>query len=175
MTEQQEPRCTITIAEGLDLQPAMPRSAFDRLAVQAVKIMDALGLAPDTELSIQIVTDENMQQLNQAYRGVDSPTDVLSFTPDPLPPEIAEAEAPYLGDLIIAYHYTLNAAQEAGHYPPDEFALLVVHGMLHLAGYDHDMPENQRNMWAKQAELLSLLNIDLTVPDFIHHEDEHAD
>src|SRR5438552_4044430 len=69
---------------------------------------------PDTALSIVLTDDDHVRKLNQQYRNVDAPTDVLSFPADPLPAEIKD-EPPYLGDLIIAYPYTVRQAAEAGH------------------------------------------------------------
>jgi probable rRNA maturation factor len=81
--------------------------------------------------------------------------------------EIAAELQPYLGDLIIALPYTQRRAAELGHALEDELILLVVHGTLHLLGYDHDTAENQARMWQKQAELLAQLGItDLNIPHF---------
>src|SRR5437763_1442763 len=98
--------------------------------------------APGSELTVVITNDEQVRAMNAQYRGVDAVTDILSFPADPLPDEI-EGEAPYLGDLIIAYPYTTHQAQEAGHGLDDELVLLVIHGTLHLLGFDHDNEANQ--------------------------------
>lgn len=124
------------------------------------------------DLSIVITTDEHIATLNETYRGVVGPTDVLSFEAEPMPPEIATEETPYLGDLILAYPYTLARALAANHPPQEEFGLLVVHGILHLCGYTHDNAASQQLMWAKQRELLAHVNITLDVPDYIHTMDD---
>ena len=72
--------------------------------------------------------------------------------------EIAD-EAPYLGDLVIAYPYASAQATGLGHPLADSLALLVVHGTLHLLGYDHDTTESRAAMWAAQARALTTLNI----------------
>jgi probable rRNA maturation factor len=118
-----------------------------------------------TAVTIVVTTDEHIRSLNAEFRGVDAPTDILSFPADPLPEEI-EADEPYLGDLLIAYPYTLHEAQEAGHDIADELVLLVIHGTLHLLGYDHDNEENQDAMWAEQAEALTVADVAIEVPRF---------
>ncbi len=118
-----------------------------------------------TAVTAVITDDEHVRSLNAEFRGVDAPTDILSFPADPLPEEI-EGEAPYLGDLIIAYPYTLHEAAEAGHDIADELVLLVIHGTLHLLGYDHDNEEHQDAMWAEQAEALAAAGVAVEVPRF---------
>src|SRR5690606_35678638 len=113
------------------------------------------------ELSVVITDDETIRQLNRDYRGVDEPTDVLSFAahgeqedseqggaPVHLPPEAAAELADYLGDILIAYPYSMAQARHYGTDPAAELRLLVVHGTLHLLGYDHDSPEAESAMWA---------------------------
>jgi probable rRNA maturation factor len=114
----------------------------------------------DGVLTIVITSNEAVQQLNQQYRQVDAPTDVLSFPADQLPPELAEDEDPYFGDVVIAYPYASEQAAREGHALNDSLALLVVHGTLHLLGYDHDTAENRATMWAAQAMALKALGID---------------
>ncbi len=118
-----------------------------------------------TAVTVVITDDEHVRSLNAEFRGVDAPTDILSFPADPLPEEI-EGEAPYLGDLIIAYPYTLHEAAEAGHDIADELVLLVIHGTLHLLGYDHDNEEHQDGMWVEQAEALAAAGVAVEVPRF---------
>lgn len=160
----------VQIDDDLELSPAMPAEALMKLADVAHQVLQRLAVVAD--LSIVIAPDELVHDLNKRHRGVDAPTDVLSFPAEPLPPEIAAEETPYLGDLILAYPYTLTQAQATHHNPADEFALLVVHGILHLLGYDHDTPASQQIMWQKQAELLKMLDIAIVVPDFVHHPDD---
>lgn len=121
-------------------------------------------IEPGTGLTLVNSSDEHVQALNKQYRGINAPTDVLSFPAAPLPEEMAEA--PYLGDLIVAYPYTKRHAEEAGHNPDDEFVLLAIHGTLHLLGYDHDTPENQTAMWTEQGEALGAFGINIEVPLF---------
>jgi probable rRNA maturation factor len=115
-------------------------------------------VSPDTTLTVVIVDNAYIQNLNRQYRQVDAPTDVLSFPADPPPVEI-ENEPPYLGDLVIAYPYAVAQAEREGHRVRDSLALLVVHGTLHLLGYDHDTAEKRAAMWAAQDAALNALNI----------------
>lgn len=116
--------------------------------------------AVDVELSLVIAGDELLQQLNRDYRGIDAPTDVLSFSAQedgaedgPAFVTAPEAEA-YLGDVIISYPMAERQAAAAGHPVQDELCLLAVHGVLHLLGYDHATPEEESAMWAVQDEIL---------------------
>jgi probable rRNA maturation factor len=117
----------------------------------------------DAELTIVITSDEAVQQLNRDYRGVDAPTDVLSFAAQEgeeaetlsLPPELAAEMDRYLGDIIIAYPYTVQQAAHFGNSPAAELRLMVVHGVLHLLGDDHDTPEAEAEMWARQERVLA--------------------
>lgn len=133
-----------------------------RAAVQTVLAQQQAD--PDSAASVVINDDAQVQALNHQYRGIDTPTDVLSFPADALPNELRGDEPPYLGDLIIAYPYALAQAEREGHAPGDSFALLVVHGTLHLLGYDHDTPENRAVMWAEQEKALRQLGIS---PDIV--------
>ncbi len=136
-----------------------------------VRVLAEHGAVPGTALSVVLADDEQVRQLNAQYRGVDAPTDVLSFPADPLPSEIAASQAPYLGDMIIACPYTLQQAQEAGHAPADEYVLLAIHGTLHLLGYDHDNAEREASMWQQQARALAAAGVAIDVPRFTFEGD----
>ena len=84
-------------------------------------------------LGIALVTDREIQRLNREYRGVDKPTDVLSF-PSPEP----RAPSPWLGDVAIARGVARRQARDAGHAEHIEHRVLALHGLLHLLGYDHE-------------------------------------
>ena len=118
-------------------------------------------------LTIVITGDEEVRDLNRTYRQIDAPTDVLSFSEQEsagedgpalaLPPELAEEMDAYLGDIVIAYPYTERQAAAFANSLRSELRLLVVHGALHLLGYDHDTPQAEARMWAAQdAVLVSL-------------------
>jgi len=109
------------------------------------------------ELTLVITDDQALQELNRRFRGVDAPTDVLAFGGET--PEFVSAPdaGDYIGDVIISYPRA--EAQAAGHTVRDEMALLVVHGVLHLLGYDHDTPSKQARMWAQQKAILDRLGL----------------
>ncbi len=99
-----------------------------------------------------------IQALNRTFRQVDSPTDVLAFPAAEgndfvLPPELP----PYLGDVIISYPTALAQAEAQGHPVEQELTLLIVHGCLHLLGYDHETEEERQQMWARQEALCTQL------------------
>jgi probable rRNA maturation factor len=133
--------------------------APERLQQAALTVLGEYDLAPNSSLTIVLTDDAAVQALNRQHRGVDTPTDILSFPAAALPDDITD-EAPYLGDLIIAFPYAKAQAERENHALLDSLALLVVHGTLHLLGYDHDTPENRAAMWAEQAAALRQLGID---------------
>lgn len=112
-------------------------------------------------MTIVITDNDTVQQLNAQYRGIDAPTDVLSFenTPDPDFPELDETEAGHLGDIIIAYPVAEAQAMAAGHTAQNEVILLAVHGLLHLLGFDHDTSENKEKMWQTQRQIMVELGL----------------
>jgi probable rRNA maturation factor len=134
-------------------------------AVDEARLRDAIALvvgrhAPDVPLALAVVvtTDSDVQRLNSQFRGVDSPTDVLSF-PSGEPLDTDDDEPAYLGDLVIAWPYAAAQAQREGHEMQDSLVLLVIHGVLHLLGFDHGTSEEKKEMWAAQAEALTALGI----------------
>jgi probable rRNA maturation factor len=132
--------------------------------IEAVSlVLDQHEIDPESGLTIVITDNEEVAGLNLQFRGIDAPTDVLSFPADEPPEEVTEDEPPYLGDVIIAHPYALAQAERENHAPNDSFTLLVVHGTLHLLGYDHDTPENRAGMWAAQEKALRTLNIPLDI------------
>jgi len=120
----------------------------------AQKTLELQNKSIETDLSIVIIDDEQMHALNLHYRGIDSSTDVLSFPADFVDPD---NEKTYLGDVIISYPKCLEQAQSANHSTNKELTLLVVHGVLHLLGYDHIQYDEKKRMWSLQAEILEQL------------------
>ncbi len=112
--------------------------------------------APAGELTIVLTGTDRMRQLNRDFAGEDRPTDVLSFadgTPDP------ETGLVYFGDVIIAVPVAMAQASEANHPPAAELALLTVHGLLHLLGYDHADPQERGRMESTQTAILARLGV----------------
>ena len=129
--------------------PLLKRAAEATLNRQAIPT--------ETALTIVITDDETIHDLNQKYREVDAPTDVLSFPADFTDPE---THAPYLGDVIISYPRAVEQADKGGHPIEDELQLLVVHGVLHLLGHDHVEADEKTKMWESQGEILRNLGVD---------------
>jgi len=125
----------------------------------AQTVLKAEEVAPPYEVSLVFTDSETVKQLNRDYRGVDEPTDVLAFYMLPqkggdssfaLPPDGVTR----LGEVIISYPQAAEQAKEQGHSPERELALLVIHGILHLLGYDHEEPEEESKMREREIELL---------------------
>ncbi len=135
-----------------------PEVGWLRDAVKQVLI--AQGVGADAELSLVIATQERVRQLNRSYRGKDAPTDVLSFclaTPDDSStPFVAPPDGVrHLGEVVISYPQAVIQAAEGHHSVKKEVALLIIHGVLHLLGYDHEKLEDRRRMRASEKEILS--------------------
>ncbi|MCY9063107.1 rRNA maturation RNase YbeY [Bacillus inaquosorum] len=116
------------------------------------------GVQNQAEVSVTIVTNEDIQQINKDYRGKDAPTDVISFALEEEGEgevEIVGAEMPpVLGDIIISADRTREQAEEYNHSFKRELGFLAVHGFLHLLGYDHMTKEEEEEMFTKQKDLL---------------------
>jgi probable rRNA maturation factor len=131
------------------------------LIKNSAQITQAYLLIPDSDsLTIVITSDPKIQDLNHQFRGIDSPTDVLSFPAGYQDPEVS---ATYLGDVIISYPRALSQAEQRGHSVEDEIQLLVVHGILHLVGHDHGDPTDKAKMWAAQDAVLVQLDISFDI------------
>ena len=132
----------------------------DAVLAVARYALDELGVNPLAELSVLLVDAEYMSELNHRWMGGDGPTDVLAFPMDELgadrgPTSGAESTEPaMLGDIVLCPEVAAKQAATAGHPPAAELHLLTVHGVLHLLGYDHAEPEEEREMFALQARLL---------------------
>ncbi|WP_299028812.1 rRNA maturation RNase YbeY [uncultured Thermanaerothrix sp.] len=111
----------------------------------------------DVDLSIVVSDNNELQRLNYEFLGYDAPTDVLSFPSGEVDPETQRL---YAGDIIISWEKVNEQAQKSGHSPACELTLLVVHGILHLLGYDHTTEDEKQVMWRLQAEILQSLGCD---------------
>jgi rRNA maturation RNase YbeY len=111
------------------------------------------ALAAGVELSVALVGDQEMRVLNRDYRRVDRPTDVLAF-----PMDASGARGTLLGDVVISLETAMRQAAERGIAPAAEVRTLLVHGVLHLLGYDHERsPSEARRMFRKQKALIAAL------------------
>ena len=110
------------------------------------------------EISVSIVTEEEIQKINKTFRNVDSPTDVLSFRQLTFEEgeivQVNEKDEIILGDIIISIEREKKQSEEYGHSLEREIAFLTVHSMLHLLGYDHMQKEEEKEMFFKQEQIL---------------------
>jgi probable rRNA maturation factor len=136
----------------------------EKLLKEVVAFALAKENAPeDVEVSLALVDDEYIQQLNKNYRSKDAPTDVLSFA---MKERVAgedfdggpEAEK-LLGDIVISVERAKKQAEEYGHSFEREMAYLTVHGTLHLLGYDHEIEEEKRVMRHKEEQILKAFDL----------------
>ena len=122
-----------------------------------------LHLADNTELSVTLMDNDHIHEINKKYRGVDKPTDVISFameeddpdeTPIIIPDELKDQIPKNLGDLMISMDKVKEQADYLGHSTDRELGFLAVHGFLHLNGYDHMRAEDEKKMFGLQREIL---------------------
>ena len=143
------------IAEGVDIVGL------------ATYVLTSEGQPENTEVSITLVTDEEIHRLNKEFRGIDRPTDVLSFECDGFDDDFdmggvyEDADMPdeepfLLGDIIIASDVAKEQTKQFGTTPQQELCVLLVHGLLHLCGWDHVHSDQEaEEMEARERELLS--------------------
>lgn len=119
-------------------------------------VMNEMRLHPATEMCLRLVDEATIETLNEQWMGHEGPTDVLSFPLDELTPggEDEDPDPGYLGDIALCVEYAARQAPQNGNSTLAEVELLTVHGILHLLGYDHAEPEEHKEMFRLQAELL---------------------
>ena len=119
--------------------------------------LTAMHVSPDADLAIVLVDEGAMEQLHLQWMDEPGPTDVLSFPMDELRPGTEDQPTPpgLLGDIVLCPQVAESQAETAGHSTMDELILLTTHGLLHLLGYDHAEPEDEREMFAIQKELIA--------------------
>ena len=154
---------------SIDIQvdePYRVQSAQDLLHRAALATLIHQEQEDPCELVVVVTDDETLLELNRRYRGVDAPTDVLAFPDDTRGPFVgAPGFSRYLGDVIISWSRAEAHAAQAGHSVLAELQLLVVHGVLHLLGYDDVEADERARMWAVQAEVLRALRVDVHLPE----------
>lgn len=132
---------------------------WETLVTQVVdKVLQSHRLS-DSEVSVTFVDDKYIHQLNLDYRGVDRPTDVLSFALDEGEAMPQATVEDVLGDVIISLERAQKQAEEYNHPLAREIAFLAVHGSLHLLGYDHVRETDTQLMRAKEEAILTQLGI----------------
>jgi len=138
------------------------REPLTNLLNQAINEAIRLSEGPEeAEVSLMLVDDQRIHALNLEYRGVDRPTDVLSFAlQDEMEeePEIDE-EDDMLGDIVISVERARDQAEEYGHSFEREIVYLAVHGTLHLLGFDHEEEQDKQEMRSKEEEIMAKLKL----------------
>jgi len=119
-------------------------------------VLDEMHVHPQADLSVLLVDTETMSRLHEQWMDEPGPTDVLSFPMDELRPgtESEPTPAGLLGDVVLCPEVAARQAAEAGHSTAEELLLLTAHGILHLLGFDHAEPEEEKEMFALQRRLL---------------------
>ncbi len=126
-----------------------PDAGWFRRVVRKVLVAEKAG--PDAEMSLVITGQDRIQELNRTYLGNDEPTDVLSFFMEGGPEFITPPDGlRHLGEVVISFPQAAAQARIQGHDVKKELALLVIHGILHLLGYDHTEPEEEPRMKARE-------------------------
>jgi len=125
------------------------------------QVLTAQDIGPESEVGLVITGQERVQELNRRYLGKDAPTDVIAFhmlsakgePPFVLPPD----GVTHLGEVIISYPQAVIQAGEHGHSIKKEIAILIIHGVLHLLGYEDEETELGHQMAAKEREIMSYI------------------
>jgi probable rRNA maturation factor len=131
-------------------EPAKARSVVRRAVAEAAAAVSTTG----TELAIVLTDDSAIRQLNRLWRGIDAPTNVLSF-----PSKRTADEPPHLGDVVLAFETIAREARAEGKPFAHHLAHLAVHGFLHLIGYDHDRDADAQTMEQTERKILRRLDI----------------
>lgn len=148
---------SVTI-DFIDEVEQLTEEHFQLLSGLIEKACEIEQITEEAELSMTFVDNEKIHQLNKEYRGIDRPTDVLSFALEEMGEdeiELIDVEMPrFLGDLIISIPKVEEQAKEYGHSFERELGFLAVHGFLHLLGYDHMTEDEEKEMFTKQEDIL---------------------
>jgi len=133
---------------------------FEEVVQETLKIVKH---NKEIQVNLIFVDEHEIIQLNENFRGYPEATDVLSFEAGYIDPETGNLN---LGDIVICAPFVMKQSAKLGNKPNDEMRLMVIHGMLHLLGYDHDNEEEKSLMWETQRKILENLEIHLnTIPE----------
>ena len=145
---------------GSDIAVEAHTELVDASAMAELQLVAAATLVDEgvqgASLSVVLVDDAEMATLNERYRGMAGPTDVLAFAAQEGEAFVQAADAPQeLGDIVISGETAQRQAESLGHDLAAELALLVIHGCLHLLGYDHENRSAQTQFWERQSAILT--------------------
>jgi probable rRNA maturation factor len=152
----------VTVEEGLEERVAATGLDLSLAERAVAEVLRAEAAPAPLEVGVMIADDARLHALNRDYRGVDAPTDVLSFADDgEATGFVSQPGAPrYLGDIAISYERVLAQAADYGHSPARELAYLAAHGALHLLGYDHERgPADDADMRARADAAMAALGL----------------
>ncbi|HSM40081.1 MAG TPA: rRNA maturation RNase YbeY [Afifellaceae bacterium] len=159
MTAERDSACTVAADIAIEAGEWPAESDLRALSERSLEAACAVALADDSarvggelEVSLVFTDDAAMRELNRKWRGKDSPTNVLSFPQPPVP------HAP-IGDIVLGFETVKREAGLAGKPLEAHISHLVVHGFLHLLGYDHEIPEDAEHMERLEREGLSMIGI----------------
>ena len=140
----------IAVSVESRFRPLPLRAVIRRALVAAAA---AEGVPSGMSVSVLVTGDAEIRELNRRYAGEDHATDVLSFGAGDTPGEPGEGGV--LGDIVLSLDHLTRQAEAAGHSLERETAVLTVHGLLHLLGYDHAEPDDERRMFARTDEIIA--------------------
>ncbi|MCC7352315.1 MAG: rRNA maturation RNase YbeY [Anaerolineae bacterium] len=152
-------------AVDVQIAPAFAELVNTEALVAAAQATLAAEGQQDCRVTLVITDDEGIRELNRAFAGNDTPTDVLSFSAREGSPEFVLAdsdEEAYLGDIIISFPFAVAQASARNLPVARELALLAIHGTLHLLGYDHATSGDEARMWTRQDDVLQALGYEPT-------------
>jgi probable rRNA maturation factor len=144
----------ITLSFARSIRSPHLKTIKEKLKLAAQPALEYTGTRSNADLSILVTTSRRIQRLNRKYLDIDSPTDVLAFPAGEINPESGGL---YLGDVIISYPEALTQANAENQPVETELQLLVIHGVLHLSGFDHADEDSKASMWAAQQTILDRL------------------
>ncbi|MCH8189820.1 MAG: rRNA maturation RNase YbeY [Chloroflexi bacterium] len=166
------PRHVIDISNDVESAIDVKATWLRRVVRGALASAD---LRDAVEVGLLLTGDDRVRQLNRDYRGEDRTTDVLAFAleesevafprpPDALPSlgQVPSDALPSLGQVVVSYPQAVRQAAEYGHTVEREVAFLVVHGVLHLLGFDHQRPDDEARMLLKQEAIMTSLDLPRT-------------
>jgi probable rRNA maturation factor len=120
-------------------------------AISALENIKSIKIPPNSVINVRIVDQAKVREYNRRYSGHDEATDVLSFNYDQVHPRANEE----LGDIVISFQHVINQAKQAGTDDGTELALLTLHGILHILGYDHADKKQQKKLDELQEDIMS--------------------
>ncbi len=150
-------KLSLEISAPSSLWRGLPRArALARETIAACVAESGFDARAASEVNLRLTDDAEVRALNARWRGVDQPTNVLSF---PSAPAERAGEAPTLGDIALAYETLAREAEELGGSLSDHYRHLVAHGFLHLIGYDHQTDEEAERMEDLEKRILARLGV----------------